>query len=173
MADQVENFTLESLAGDPVSLSGSLVGKRGALVVFWSSVCSHCQRYDGYLNAFVAEHPEIGLVVVACREGESTDDLRRVASERRLEFPIHADPERDLAHAWRVHQTPRVFLVSTELETLYRGAIDNFTYPEDPLHASYLETALAEHLAGGSIARSETSSFGCAIESVYYRERES
>ena len=50
----------------------------------------------------------------------------------------------------------------------YRGAIDNFKYPDDPEHAPYLETAIAELIAGAPIRRAETPSFGCPIESVYY-----
>jgi len=51
---------------------------------------------------------------------------------------------------------------------LYRGAIDNFKYPRDPEYAPYLETAISEFLAGKPVQRAETSSFGCAIQSVYY-----
>jgi hypothetical protein len=51
---------------------------------------------------------------------------------------------------------------------LYRGAIDNFKYPGDPEYVAHLETAISEFLAGKPIRRAETSSFGCAIQSVYY-----
>ena len=172
MADQAEDFTRESLSGDPVSLADHLTGNKGVVVVFWSGVCSHCQRYDGYLNAFAEEHPEIGLLVVACREGESADDVRQVAQERGLRFQICVDPGRTLALEWKTHQTPRVFLISSTLEVLYRGAIDNFSYATDPDYAPYLEAALADHLAGRPIGRSETPSFGCAVQSIYYETSE-
>ena len=51
---------------------------------------------------------------------------------------------------------------------LYRGAIDNFKFPEDSDYQAYLEPAIASFLAGQPIARQETASFGCAIQSVYY-----
>ena len=51
---------------------------------------------------------------------------------------------------------------------LYRGAIDNFKYPGDPEYVGHLETAISEFLAGQPVKRTETSSFGCAIQSVYY-----
>lgn len=169
MFQQVDDFVLESAAGGSASLAAALAGSRAALVVFWSGVCSHCQRYDDYLGGFADHHPEIALLVVACREDESPADVRRTAAERELRFSILLDPDRDLAHRWQVHQTPRVFLVSPEMQVVYRGAIDNFTYPEDPGHAPYLETAIAEHLAGRPVSRAESPSFGCPIESVYYR----
>ncbi len=169
MIERVADFVVESVAGEPVSLTASLTGKRAALVVFWSGVCSHCQRYDGYLNGFAERHPEVALLVGACREGEDLEAFRRTAADRDLGFAILIDADRGLAHGWEVHQTPRVFLLSPELQVVYRGAIDNFTYPEDPQHLPYLETALGEHLAGRPLSRAESPSFGCPVESVYYK----
>jgi hypothetical protein len=51
----------------------------------------------------------------------------------------------------------------------YRGAIDNFQFHADPDYAAYLEPAIEDLLAGRPIAQPETPSFGCAIQSVYYR----
>jgi len=169
MTQRVEEFVLASAAGKSASLTASLAGKRAAVVAFWSGVCSHCQRYDGYLNDFVDRHPEVALLVVACREDEDLEAVLGTAAERQLRFPILLDADRSLAHQWQVHQTPRVFLLTPDLQVVYRGAIDNFTYPEDPEHCPYLETAITEHLAGQPLSRVETASFGCPIESVYYQ----
>lgn len=169
MAEQIDEFVLQATTGEPVSLSGALAGQQAALVVFWSGVCSHCQRYDGYLNDFAEHHPEIALLAIACREGEDLEAVRQTAVARQLRFPLLLDADRSLTHAWQVHQTPRVFLLSPELDVVYRGAIDNFTYPEDPAHVPYLETAIGEHLAGRPVSRAESPSFGCAVESVYYQ----
>jgi hypothetical protein len=51
---------------------------------------------------------------------------------------------------------------------LYRGAIDNYKYADDPNYAAYLEAAIREFLAGRPLTRNDTASFGCAIQSVYY-----
>src|SRR5437588_254792 len=48
------------------------------------------------------------------------------------------------------------------------GAIDNFKYPMDSGYQAYLEPAITSFLASEPIARKETASFGCAIQSVYY-----
>ena len=169
MTQRLDDFTLDSTTGQPASLTGALADRRAAVVVFWSGVCSHCQRYDDYLNDFADRHPEVALLVVACREEEDRKAVESTARERQLRFALLLDTEREVAHAWQVHQTPRVFLVTPELEAVYRGAIDNFTYPEDPEHLAYLETAIEEHLAGRPLSRSETASFGCPTESVYYQ----
>ena len=150
------------------SLADFLTGKKGAVVVFWSGVCSHCVRYDEYFNQFTERHPEVGFAAVASRHGESGDMIRRTITERALRFPIVHDPPGAVAHQWYAQQTPRCFLLGPDRTLHYRGAIDNFKAPMDPEYAAYLEPALASFLRGEPIARTETASFGCAIQSVYY-----
>ena len=166
--EPLPGFQLPTLDGGDVHLDAALEGRRGAVVVFWSSICSHCQRYDGQLNDFTARHPDLALLVVACRQDEPADDLRRVAEQRGLRFPLLHDARRRVAAEWDVHQTPKVFLVDGEGRLRYRGAIDNFKLPNDPEHRPYLEDAIADFLAGREIAREDTPSFGCPVASVYY-----
>jgi peroxiredoxin len=165
----VSDFALPLISGEGQrSLADFLSGEKGAVVVFWSGVCSHCVRYDDYLNRFRDRHPEIGLVAVASRSGEAADQIRAVALERNLSFPLLHDPPGAVAREWFTQQTPRAFLIDSDRKLLYRGAIDNFKYPEDSDYLAYLEPAIGSFLAGEPIARTETASFGCAIQSVYY-----
>lgn len=174
IGSQVADFTLPAIDDGVRTLSSFLEadGVRGAVVVFWSGVCSHCARYDDYLRELPGRRPELALVGVASRQGETAADLRRVMAERRLGFPLLHDADRAVAAAWRVAQTPRAFLVDRGegdgLRLLYRGAIDNFKYPEDPAYEAYLEPAIKAFLAGRPVPRFESPSFGCPVESVYY-----
>ncbi len=137
-------------------------------MLFWSGVCSHCVRYDGYLNGFTGRHPELALVAVASRHGETPDQIRKTIGYRGLSFPILHDPGSVVAGQWFTQQTPRAFLISENRTILYRGAIDNFKYPGDPQYSEYLDPAIAEYLGGRPVTRTETAGFGCAIQSVYY-----
>ena len=164
----VEDFALENVQGGEQRLSEFLRDKRGAVVMFWSGVCSHCVRYDAYLNAFGQNHPDLALVGIASRQGETAEQIRKTMAERGLLFPILYDPGSKVAEQWFTQQTPRVFLLDSGRKLLYRGAIDNYKYPNDPEHVAYLEPAIADFLAGRPLTRVETASFGCAIKSVYY-----
>jgi peroxiredoxin len=164
----VDDFLLPSLQRDTGSLSSMLSGKKGGVVVFWSGVCSHCTRYDGYFNTFEQQHPELALVAVASRNGETPEQIRKTAAERGLTFPILHDEGGKIAREWRTQQTPRAFLIDGNRTLLYRGAIDNYKYPDDPVHVGYLEPAVTAFLSGQRVLRAETASFGCAIQSVYY-----
>lgn len=169
IGEVLNDFSLpDSGSGAPVSFSGAVAGKRGAVVMFWSGICSHCVRYDAYFNSFAERHPDIGLVVVASRHGETAKLVEQAREERNLSFPILMDAGSTLARSWFTQQTPRVFLVDADRKLVYRGAIDNFKYPNDPQHEAYLEPAIEAMLAGKPVERTETASFGCAIFSVYY-----
>lgn len=164
----VDDFLLQNVRGGEQSLSEALSGKKGAVVIFWSRVCSHCTRYDGYLNSFDQRYPELALVILASRHGETPEQIRTTGAERGLTFPILHDSGGAVAKQWLTQQTPRAFLIDRDGTLLYRGAIDNYKYPDDPHHVGYLEPAIAAFLSGRPVPRAETASFGCAIQSVYY-----
>jgi hypothetical protein len=138
------------------------------VIVFWSGICSHCVRYDAYLNNFQAQHPELGFVAVASRHGESPQAIAKQVAERKLTFPILLDPGGKVAAMYQAQQTPRAYLLDPGRATVYRGAIDNYKYPDDPEYLGYLEPAIDQFLRGVPVTRQETASFGCAIQSVYY-----
>jgi thiol-disulfide isomerase/thioredoxin len=167
--EQLGDFALQQVhAATRLKLADAMAGKKGAVVVFWSSVCSHCVRYDPFLNAFEKRHPELAFVAVASRHGETMEAIQGAVKERRLTFPLVHDPGGKIAAAWYTQQTPRAFLMDADRNLLYRGAIDNFKYPEDPEFVPYLEPAIDQFMKGEPIGRTETASYGCAIQSVYY-----
>jgi peroxiredoxin len=168
IGEPVEDFSLRRTTGETISLSQALVGKQGGVIVFWSGICSHCVRYDTYLNSFQARHPELAFLAVASRHGESPEAVMKEMAERKLTFPILLDPVGKVAAKWQAQQTPRVYLLDAQWAIIYRGAIDNYKYSDDPEHLEYLEPAIDQFLRGVPLTRHETASFGCAIQSVYY-----
>jgi len=164
----LDDFVLPRVSGGSVSLSRSMEGKKGAIVVFWSSVCSHCVRYDAFLNKFEGRYPDLLFLAVASRQGEKVGGIQKAAQERGLTFPILHDANGAVAEGWFTQQTPRAFLMDEKRALLYRGAIDNFKYPEDPEFIAYLEPAVGQFLKGEPISKPETASYGCAIQTVYY-----
>jgi peroxiredoxin len=168
MGGTLGDFSLQRTTGGMVSLSKLLEGKKGGVAVFWSGICSHCVRYDAYLNGFQARRPELGFFAIASRNGETPQAIARQAAERKLTFPILLDPGGTIAAEWQAPQTPRAYLMDANRTLLYRGAIDNYKYAEDPEYQAYLEPAIEEFLSGAPVTRQETASFGCAIQSVYY-----
>jgi peroxiredoxin len=166
--DPLPDFSLRNLNGEITGTGTVLMGKNGAVIVVWSSTCSHCIRYDKYFNSFNEKHPDIGLLIVSSRNKEELPAIQKAAAQRGLTFPIAHDPEGRVASQWFARQTPRAYLLDTSGALMYRGAIDNYKYSDDPEYVAYLEPAIAQFLSGQPIDRQETASFGCAVQSVYY-----
>ena len=166
----VADFSLASIDGSAQrTLQDYLAGKQGAVIVFWSGVCTHCVRYDPYFNSFAELHPQLGFVAIASRHGETRAQMLDAVTRRGLRFPILLDALGGVARQWYSQQTPRCYLIAPDRALLYRGAIDNFKHPRDNQYLAYLEPAIAAFLGGEPIARAETASFGCAIQTVYYQ----
>ena len=155
--------------GGERGLEDLLRDRRGALLVFWSGSCAHCVRYDAFFNRFADRYPELGFAAIASRINETDQQMISAVRDRRLSFPILRDEGARIARLWFSQQTPRCYLLDPNARLLYRGAIDNFKLPSDPEYLEYLEPAIAQFLNGESIARADTPSFGCAIETVYYQ----
>ena len=168
IGSRLPDFALPRLDGGSLSLQSFLAGRQAVVVVFWSSICAHCRRYDVYLNRLSQRDPGVGLLAVASRQEETMQVLRHAVVERGLQFLLLHDAERTVAHTWLVEQTPRVFLIDSQCRLIYRGAIDNFKYPQAPEYVPYLDAAIQAFLTGQAAPRADTPSFGCPIESVYY-----
>ncbi len=150
------------------SLEAALEGVSGALLIFWSSACSHCMRYDSFLRDLPERYPDIASTLVAARQGEHPEPLQRALTERALTLQLWLDPDGRLSGPLGVRQTPTALLVDSSRRLLYRGAIDNFRYPNDADYRPYLAPALDAFLAGEPIPREQTAAFGCPIASPYY-----
>jgi peroxiredoxin len=163
------NFSLLLLNGcGPRTLQDYLRHKMGAVIVFWSAMCAHCRRYDEYFNSFGELHGQLGFAAIASRSRETPSQIESASKQRGLEFPILLDTSGEVAHRWYAQQTPRSYLLAPSGQLVYRGAIDNFKLPADDGYVAFLEPAINSYLAGQPVARAETASFGCAIESTYY-----
>jgi len=113
-------FRLQDVHGKDWSLSTFLSGKRGAVVLFWSGVCSHCIRYDGYLNSFEQRHPELALVALASRNGETREQIRKPAPSGSSPFRF-CMMQAAVTAPGVVHATdPRAFLIDGNRTSLYR-----------------------------------------------------
>jgi len=163
------DFSLPVLNGrDARTLRDCLTGKMGAVIVFWSGICTHCRHYDEYFNSFAGLHPSLGFVAIASRSGETPSQIQTAIKQRGLVFPILFDASGAVARRWHAQQTPRCYLVSADGRLIYRGSIDNFKHEPSKEYVAFLEPAISAYLAGQPVPRPETASFGCAIETLYY-----
>ncbi|MCB1925084.1 MAG: TlpA family protein disulfide reductase [Gammaproteobacteria bacterium] len=68
------DFTLQSLAGEPVSLSD--YRGRWVVVNFWASWCTPCVRELPQLVTFQADNPDVQVIGINFEEGDAADAAR-------------------------------------------------------------------------------------------------
>ncbi len=138
--DPAPNHTVQSLAGDEVSLD-SLRG-RAVLVNLWATWCLPCRAEMPELAALHERYKVDGLVVVGVSvdDRSGADRVRAFVSERAIPFEIWMDPEGRMADSLRVRALPATFLVDKEGRIVLRR--DEAITGEDPLLERAIERAL-------------------------------
>ncbi|MFZ4815887.1 MAG: TlpA family protein disulfide reductase [Phototrophicaceae bacterium] len=109
---RVPDFTLNTLAGDAVSLSDY----RGKVVFinFWATWCVPCQREMPAFDAFMAQDPQ-NAVILAINNGEATNLIQDYVRLFRLEHvPILLDTDFTVSDGFGVLQLPITYVLDGE-----------------------------------------------------------
>lgn len=102
------DFILQSLHGDPTSLSNYL--GRAVVLNFWATWCTPCRvempLFERYSNSYDQE-----LTVLAVNMQETDTDIRVFTDEFDLTFPILQDPDGLVSHLYRVQGLPTTYFI--------------------------------------------------------------
>ena len=107
--EPARDFTLTTLAGDPVTLSDY----RGqwVLVNFWATWCPPCIEEMPYLNQLAAERD---LVVLGVNFNEDREQVARFVAKNEIDFPILLEPDDITLLFYGVRGLPRTFLIAPD-----------------------------------------------------------
>lgn len=115
--------------------------------VAWLTIVSSAEGKQGYLSQAEAEAQIV-------KEGMNATELLR-------------DVTGDVARMYGAQVTPHMFVIDTEGNIVYRGAIDsiNSPNPDDIKDAvPYLANAVDAVLAGKPVEKLATAAYGCSIK---------
>ena len=168
LGEAVPDFTLQDLSGQAHQLSSY----RGKVVMihFWSAKCPFVLRYDGRLKEITADYQGKNVVVLAIdsNSGETLDQIKKVAGERKVNYPILMDPGNQIADQFGAITTPHVFIVDQAGKLVYEGAVDDQGYAEhNPVNQTYARDALDAVLSGAPVANPKTKTVGCTVKRVF------
>jgi cytochrome c biogenesis protein CcmG/thiol:disulfide interchange protein DsbE len=107
-------FTLNTLAGEPVSLS-DLKGKV-ILINFWASWCSPCKAEMPAIQATYQTYKDQGLVVLGINatDQDEANAARQFAQTQGLTFPLLADVSGTVFQLYQVQALPTSFFVDRQ-----------------------------------------------------------
>ena len=165
IGETVPDFQLEDVSGKEHQLSDH----RGSIVMlhFWSATCPFVVRYDEELKKIAEDYKDRGVIVLGIdsNKSETLDQIKKVADERKVNYPVLIDSGNKIADQFGAITTPHVFLIDKEGKLLYEGAVDDQGWSKDnAVKKKYVREALDQALAASPISTPVTKSVGCTIK---------
>jgi hypothetical protein len=149
----------------------SLAKEKGIVLIFHDPSCPFAKLYESRIKALRAkfETQGIGFALINPQAQNNESELNRLRTyidESGLNMPYLVDEKQQWAQAFQASKIPEVFVLipgKTDLELVYKGALDNNAQVETVVTEKYLETALTQILRGGKPAISQVRAVGCTI----------
>lgn len=164
------DYAMTDTDGEAHTLAGA-AGENGLLVMFSCNTCPWVKAWEDRYDDTAAEARELGIGMIvpnpntAIRDGgESMADMKARAQASGYTFPYVLDEGAQLASAFGATRTPDVFLFNSDMELVYRGAIDDNAKDAGSVEARYLSDAMHAMVNGEEIAPKTTRSIGCTIK---------
>ncbi len=174
-ADPAPAFTLPDGHGNEHSLS-DFEGK--IVVLEWvNHGCPFVVKFyqGGHMQALQAEMAEKGVVWLSiCSSApglqgwmSAEDQLRTIEEKEINAHAVLIDEDGTVGRAYGARTTPHMFVIDTEGNIAYQGAIDSVrsTNPADiPEARNYVREAVAALLAGEPVPVAQTQPYGCSVK---------
>lgn len=147
--------------------------ENGLLVTFSCNTCPYVVAWaDRYVDA--ANHAlgkNIGVYTVNSNEAKREDDdsyeaMKSYADENGYKFAYVVDENSVFANACGATKTPDVFLFNSDMELVYKGAIDDSPKDASTVEVPYLKNAIDNMVEGKPIDPGTTKSIGCSIKRI-------
>ncbi|QNL49591.1 thioredoxin family protein [Olivibacter sp. SDN3] len=171
IGDKIENFSLENVSGEKVSLA-DYDGANGFIIAFTCNTCPVAQAYEGRLIALDNQFKEQGYPVIAinpndpeAQEGEALEHMRQRATDQEFTFPYLYDPDHMVTKKFAPTRTPHMFVVQkvdNDMVLKYIGAIDD-SQDGTPTNL-FVENALTDLMQGKDPSTPTTKAIGCEIK---------
>ena len=173
VGDTVADFKLKNTNGKMVAL-GDFKDAKGVIVIFDCNTCPYSKAYNTRIQALDKKYASQGFPVVAIQpndpeisEGDSYDEMVRIAKEKSYSFPYLFDETQTVAKSFGATNTPHVFLLKKEgaaFKVAYIGAIDDNARDEKAVTKKYVEEAVDALISNKAVQSSKTKAIGCTIK---------
>jgi hypothetical protein len=136
-------------------------------LVFLDVNCPIVTRMGSVLNDLHERYRRAGVQFLGIYSNEGLTRMQMASHKQKLDlaFPVFLDVDGRLARLLTARVTPEAFLLDADLQTRYRGMINDAGWKKVPGSnpTNYLENAIEALLAGGKIP-GETRAQGCELQ---------
>jgi hypothetical protein len=148
-----------------------LAKEKGIVLIFHDPSCPFAKLYESRIKALRAkfETQGFGFALINPQAQNIESELNRLRTyidESGLNMPYLVDEKQQWTQAFQASKIPEVFVLipgKTDLELVYKGALDNNAQVESVVTEKYLETAITQILRGGKPQISQARAVGCTI----------
>lgn len=119
MGSEAAGFTLESVAGERVSL-GRFTGEKAVLLVFWATWCPHCNAAVPAINKIQSRLRD-RLQVLAIDFLESRQKVQSFMKAKNVAYTVLLDSDGTVARKYRVVGIPTYVVVDRNGGIAYSG----------------------------------------------------
>jgi len=113
------DFTLETLDGQKVSLSG-MTSSKETILVFWATWCPYCREELPAIQEFYNQNKN-KIEVLGISVGESKNQVQSYLNKAGITFPMAIDSDQTVARAFNVSGIPTIIVVDKSLNIVYYG----------------------------------------------------
>jgi peroxiredoxin len=160
------DFNLKSVHNKHIS-SQKLIGKNGLIVLFTCNHCPYAKALWGRLIEDIKTIASAGFSVAAINPNnhssypeDSFEEMQVLSNSLALPFPYLFDETQDTAKRYDAQCTPDLFVLSSQMELLYRGAYDNnWKHPDQ-----VTERFLIQVITSKEWVKATVPSIGCSIK---------
>jgi len=96
-----------------------------------------------------------------------TENNKKFAEKNKILYPILDDRSGKIGKAYKATNTPHMFIINTDGNIAYNGAIDNAPLgkvPKDKEYVNYVDKALDELTSGKTVSIAKTKPYGCTVK---------
>lgn len=164
--EKVKNFTLPDVNGKEYSLT-DFSDSKGIVIMFLATQCPIVHDYAKRVSEISKEYTEKGFAFVGINSNKQEDieEIIGYSEKNNFNFVMLKDWNNVIADQFKASFTPEIYVVSTDLELLYHGRIDEDRKGENIQHHD-LRITLDAILAGEEVPVKKTKAFGCTIKRV-------
>lgn len=161
---------VKDVSGKMITMK-EVAGENGLLVNFSCNTCPWVKRWEDRYNPIAELARENGIGVIALNpntasrdRGDSFEDMQQRAEQSNYSFYYALDEQSKIAEAFGASRTPHIYLFNSDMELVYRGAIDDNARSAAEVEKPYLKNAIKELAAGKEITTKTSKSLGCTIK---------
>jgi len=169
------DFTLKNYDGKEFKLADF----KGKIVVLeWINPECPFVRYHYEKKSTIKElakkykEKKIVWLAINSTNFHKTEDNKKFAEKNKISHPILDDSSGKVGRAYHATNTPHMFIINTDGNIVYNGAIDNAPLgrvPKDKEYVNYVDKALEELTSGKTISIAKTKPYGCTVK--YKKEK--